>query len=96
MLPAVSADLPAYLAPPVGPPEGRRTATTESAFGPSAQVDLSSEKAVDAQSQNPGTGLYGPDGRFVESSARRELPANDNASRQRDLALEMLFALFRD
>src|SRR5512140_1114566 len=93
MLPAVSADLPAYLAPPVGVPEGRRTATTESAFGPSAQVDLSPEKAVDAQSRNPGTGLYGPDGRFVESSARRDQPASDNASRQRDLALAQIEAI---
>ncbi len=70
MLPAISADLPAYLIPPKTGGDGRNTGTDESDFGPAARVDVS--KAAAAQSQNPNQGLYGPDGQFVETAARRE------------------------
>ena len=93
MLPAVSADLPAYVAGPQRPPDSRRTATDGSAFGPPVQVDLSTDQAVDAQSQTPGTSLYGPDGRFVESSARREVLSDAEANHQRNLALAELDAI---
>jgi hypothetical protein len=71
MLPAISSDLPAYLLPPTVGEEGRRT--TSESYGPADRVDISTESAVDAQSVQPGTGLYGPDGQFVDSAARREL-----------------------
>jgi len=87
MLPAISADLPAYVAGPQRPPDSRRTSTGESAFGPPVQVALSTDEAVDAQSQSPGLGLYGPDGRFIESSARRELLSNGDADGERELGL---------
>jgi hypothetical protein len=51
------------------------------------KLDLSTDQAVDAQTKAPGNGLYGPDGRFVESSARRELNAHCEAERRRDLVL---------
>lgn len=87
MLPAVSADLPVYVAGPQRPPDSRRTSTDESAFGPPVQVELSADEALEAQSQTPGTGLYGPDGRFVESSSRRELPSEGVDCRERELGL---------
>jgi hypothetical protein len=84
MLPAISADLPAYLLPPSRGGDGRRTETDESQFGPAARVDVSSAEAVAVQSQQPATGLYGPDGQFVETAGRRETqdrPADDQAAR---------------
>jgi hypothetical protein len=71
MLPAISSDLPAYLLPPTLGEEGRRT--TPDSFGPAAQVDISAEKAIAAQSSQPGTGIYGPDGQFVEAAAQRQV-----------------------
>ncbi len=72
MLPAISADLPAYVAPPPrGEPGGRPAA--EPGFGPSARVSLSADRAIEAQSQRPGEGIYGPDGRFVETAHRRDI-----------------------
>lgn len=71
MLPAISSDLPAYLQPPKVGEENRRTSSDE--FGPAAEVELSEDRAVSSQSLQPGTGIYGPDGRFVESAARREV-----------------------
>lgn len=70
MLPAISADLPAYLTPPSNKDAGRQT-TTEAGFGPSARVDLSTAKAAAAQADQPGNRLYGADGQFVEGAARR-------------------------
>ncbi len=72
MLPAISADLPAYVAPPPRGESGGRPAA-EPGFGPSARVSLSADRAIEAQSQRPGEGLYGPDGRFVETSHRRDI-----------------------
>jgi len=72
MLPAISADLPALLVPPSNKEAGQPLKTSDG-FGPSARVDLSPQKAAAEQSNNPSSGLYGADGRFVESAARREL-----------------------
>lgn len=70
MLPAITANLPAYLSPP-------RTASEESSqgatdFGPAVKVDLEKTRSDGARGANR-SGLYGPDGQFVESNARREL-----------------------
>jgi hypothetical protein len=97
MLPAISADLPAYLIPPKTGGEGRQTGTDKSDFGPAARVDVS--KAAAAQSQDPNQGLYGPDGQFVETAARRETEdrpaAKDPAqgTRHRDLVLSDVDAI---
>lgn len=72
MLPAISADLPALLVPPSNKDAGRPLKTSDG-FGPSTRVELSAQKAVQAQSNNPSSGLYGADGRFVETAARREI-----------------------
>ncbi len=82
MLPAISADLPAYLLPPSRGGDGRRTETDESQFGPATRVEVSSAEAIAVQSHQPATGLYGPDGQFVETAGRRETqdrPADDQA-----------------
>jgi len=76
MLPAISADLPAYLLPPTSGRDDRQTTTGESEFGPAVRVNVSSAEAIAAQSRRPGEGLYGPDGRFIEGAARRELENN--------------------
>ncbi len=70
MLPAISADLPVYLTPPSDKEAGRQT-TTDAGFGPSTKVELSTDKAVAAQSSQPDNGLYGADGQFVETLAGR-------------------------
>lgn len=80
MLPAISSDLPAYLQPPKVGEENRRTSSDE--FGPAAEVELSEDKAVSSQSSQPGTGIYGPDGRFVESAARREVQDQPRSSNE--------------
>ncbi len=72
MLPAISADLPALLVPPSNKDAGQPLKTSD-AFGPSARVELSPQQAVQAQSNNPSSGLYGADGQFVESAGRREI-----------------------
>ncbi len=66
MLPAISADLPAYLLPPKSGSGDRPTGDQEG-HEPSVRLDLSENDAQETQSRNPGVGLYGPDGRFVES-----------------------------
>ena len=71
MLPAISSDLPAYLLPQTTGEEGRRT--TPDSFGPAARVDVSADKAIADQSAQPGTGIYGPDGQFVEAAAQRQV-----------------------
>lgn len=86
MLPAISADLPAYLVPPKATGDGAPTSTDDSRFGPSTQVELSSERAIDAQSRAPGTGIYGPDGRFVEAAARKDL--QEDASQMPSMVAE--------
>ncbi len=81
MLPAISSDLPAYLQPPKTGEENRRTSSD--GFGPDAKVELSVDKAVASQSSDPGTGVYGPDGKFVESAARRsthDQPRGDSSA----------------
>jgi hypothetical protein len=78
MLPAISAQLPAYLAPPNNGGQGRGPAPADAGFGPAARVALNVENALAAQSATPGTGLYGPNGQFVETAARRPAPAHGN------------------
>jgi len=68
MLPAISADLPAYLLPPRSGSGDRPTGEQEG-LEPSVRLDLSDSEAQEAQSRNPGVGLYGPDGHFVESTS---------------------------
>lgn len=93
MLPAVSADLPAYLLPPKSGSGERLTGDDNDGFGPSVQLDLSSAEAVEAQSRNPGIGLYGPDGQFVETSNRASSGSTpfsgtaDQSEQARDLDL---------
>lgn len=72
MLPAISADLPALLVPPSNKDAGQPLKTSDG-FGPSARVEISPQRAIAEQSNNPSTGLYGSDGRFVESAARRQV-----------------------
>lgn len=70
MLPAISANLPAYLVPPN--PNGPTSETQESSrFGPAATVELSASGSAVAENAAPGAGLYGPNGQFVEAGARR-------------------------
>lgn len=79
MLPAISADLPAYLVPPSSR-EVDSAAAQNAGFGPSAEVSLSAEQALARNSAQPGRVEYGRDGRFVETAARRDLegqPAGD-------------------
>lgn len=71
MLPAVTAELPAYLVPPRTQTAGRATGGT-SDFGPSANVELSAEDVRAKQSRKPGVGLYGPNGRFVEPTSQKQ------------------------
>lgn len=71
MLPAISADLPAYLLPPKSGGDGERP-TAESSFGPAVRVQISANGSHAAEGQAPGTGLYGPDGQFVEAASQRE------------------------
>ena len=93
MLPAISADLPALLVPPSNKDAGQPLKTSD-AFGPSARVELSPQQAVQAQSNNPSSGLYGADGQFVESAGRREITQTGRddtppaASRQTDKATD--------
>lgn len=71
MLPAVSADLPAALIPPSGRAVGQ-TPVDEGGFGPATRVAFSTERAIQGQSNEPGNGVYGPNGRFVENASRRD------------------------
>ena len=70
MLPAVSAELPAYLVPQTTRPVSR-SVDAGSTFGPAAVAELSVDQARAAQSRRPGVGLYGPDGRFIEPTSER-------------------------
>ncbi|MCG8406146.1 MAG: hypothetical protein MI923_13195 [Phycisphaerales bacterium] len=70
MLPAISADLPAYLTPTSRKESGQLT-TADADSTPAARVELSADRALQANSSQPGKGLYGPDGRFVETANRR-------------------------
>ncbi len=80
MLTAVSSELPAYLLPPKAEAEGRAPSTSES--GPDARVSVSTRGAAAAQAHPSGSGLYGPDGQFVESTAQRtgQQPATQGQS----------------
>ncbi len=68
MLPAISADLPAYLMPPT---------TTEESQGktpdanPATKVDIRAVGAASEKAGEAGTGLYGPDGQYVEAAGGR-------------------------
>ncbi len=74
MLPAVSAELPAYLVPPAVN-ASPRTANTAQGYGPAAVAEISADAVRAAQSRRPGVGLYGPNGRFIESTAGRHAGA---------------------
>lgn len=73
MLPAVTAELPAYLVPPTVD-TAAKTTNGGKGSGPAATVELSTDAVRAAQSRRPGVGLYGPDGRFVESASQRRVP----------------------
>lgn len=68
MLPAISADLPAYLMPPT---------TTEESQGktpdanPATKVDIRAVGAASEKAGEAGKGLYGPDGQYVEAAGGR-------------------------
>lgn len=70
MLSAITANLPVYHAPPR--PTGEDQRPRESAdFGPAAEVDVEALRAAGSE-QSRRTGLYGPDGQFVEAGAQGE------------------------
>jgi hypothetical protein len=48
-------------------------------------VELSVDEAVSSQSAAPGTGVYGPDGQFVESAARRDVQDQPRSSSSTDV-----------
>ena len=74
MLPAILSELPVYTLPP--PHTGtRHDGATEDGFGPAATVEV----RTDLPDALKDSGLYGPDGQFVERAARRET----DAARQR-------------
>ncbi|MEK6643400.1 MAG: hypothetical protein AABZ08_05780 [Planctomycetota bacterium] len=83
MLPAVTAELPAYLIPPRAQATGRTSGTSPD-FGPAATVELSAESVRAAQSRKPGQGLYGPNGHFVEPSSARQDDARVRTQPTRD------------
>ncbi len=87
MLPAIIADLPAYLTPP-SPREAGTSSTHNAGFGPSARVSLTREQALALSSNEPGQGLYGPNGRFVEAAAKREPDASTKGAREADTRAE--------
>lgn len=82
MLPAISADLPVYLLPPRGGPDDRPP-QEESRFGPAARVDVQGQSGDSVQDADPFTGLYGPDGQFVEAGGRREIDTQADSTRDR-------------
>lgn len=70
MLSAITANLPVYHAPPR--PTGEEPRSRESTdFGPAAEVDVEALRAAGSE-QSRRTGLYGPDGQFVEAGAQGE------------------------
>lgn len=99
MLPSISAELPAYLVPPSSREAGTNDASNQSGAeqGPD-RVELSVDRAIDAQSKSPDRGLYGADGRFVASTSAAGEHANTRPSRQnsddrRNLTLEEIDAV---
>ncbi len=79
MLSAITADLPGYLIPPRGrPDEGPSTA--ESRFGPAARLDVTTISGA-SDSKNSDSGVYGPNGQFVERGARRDLGSDVSSDR---------------
>lgn len=79
MLPAITANLPVYQAPPraaeADAPSGR------TGFGPDVVVDLELVRRTGARNSDR-SGVYGPDGQFVESGSRRELRERPRSSNQ--------------
>lgn len=71
MLSAITADLPGYLVPPRGRPDDGPPAA-ESRFGPAARLDVTTISGA-SDSKNSDSGIYGPNGQFVERGARRDL-----------------------
>jgi hypothetical protein len=70
MLSAITANLPVYHVPPR--PTGEEPRSRESAdFGPAAEVDVEALRAAGSE-QSRRTGVYGPDGQFVEAGAQGE------------------------
>lgn len=83
MLPAITADLPAYLNPATRKAAGQTT-TADTEANPATRVELSTEQTLQANSNQPGTGIYGPDGRFVETASRRD--QSEQSPRENDKA----------
>lgn len=77
MLQAITANLPVYQTPPRTSEHEQPSGTTD--FGPAAEFDLESVRSRGSSTTN-GSGLYGPDGQFVESNARRELQNQSRSS----------------
>lgn len=99
MLPSISAELPAYLVPPSSREAGTNDASSQTGAeqGPD-RVELSVDRAIDAQSKAPDRGLYGADGRFVASSSGAGEHGDTRSSRQnsedrRNLTLEEIDAV---
>ena len=70
MLSAITANLPVYHAPPR--PTGEEPRSREPTdFGPAAEVDVEALRAAGFE-QSRRTGVYGPDGQFVEAGAQGE------------------------
>ncbi len=79
MLSAITADLPGYLVPPRGRPDDGPPAA-ESRFGPAARLDVTTISGA-SDSKNSDSGVYGPNGQFVERGARRDLGADVSSGR---------------
>jgi hypothetical protein len=72
MLTSVTADLPVYLVPPATRESGRSAGDDKRAMRAADKVELRDEAAERANSQEPESSIYGPDGRFVAATARAE------------------------
>lgn len=87
MLPAITAELPAYLVPPKARSENQ-SKRVEPGFGPDTKVDIRREGAQAAAQGGTTAGVYGPDGQFVEAASRRtvrqEAPEPRDTSPPRD------------
>ncbi len=79
MLSAITADLPGYLIPPRGRPD-EGSSTAESRFGPAARLDVTTISGA-SDSKNSDSGVYGPNGQFVERGARRDLGSDVSSGR---------------
>lgn len=79
MLSAITADLPGYLIPPRGRTDEGSPAA-ESRFGPAARLDVTTISGG-SDSKNSDSGVYGPNGQFVDRGARRDLGSDVSSDR---------------